>query len=60
MGIRRCIGSHFHALAGLIIMGLHFYKSYYNGAAHLQDVGGQKIQVCGDLKIVYNYPSKGS
>ena len=32
-------------------MGLHFYDSYLNGVAHLQDFGGQKIQVGRDLKI---------
>ena len=32
-------------------MGLHFYKSYWNGVAHFQDFGDQKIQVCKDLKI---------
>ena len=32
-------------------MGLHFYKSYWNGVAHFQDFWGQKIQVCRDLKI---------
>lgn len=30
---------------GLTITGLHFYKSYLNGVAHLQDFRGQKIQV---------------
>ena len=33
-------------MTGLTIIGLHFYKSYYNGVAHFQDFGGQKIQVC--------------
>ena len=32
-------------------MGLHFYKSYQTGVTHFQDFGGQKIQVCRDLKI---------
>ena len=36
-------------VAGLTIMGLHFYKSYKNGVAHFQDFGGQKIQVCKHL-----------
>ena len=36
---------------GLTIMGLHFYKSYRTGVTHFQDFGGQKIQVCRDLKI---------
>ena len=38
-------------MTGLTIMGLHFCKSYYNGVAHFQDFGGQKIQVFRDLKI---------
>ena len=36
---------------GLTIMGLHFHKSYWNKVAHFQGFGGQKIQVCMDLKI---------
>ena len=32
-------------------MGLHFDKSYWNGVAHFQDFGDQKIQVCEDFKI---------
>ena len=36
---------------GFLQLGLHFYKSYYNGIAHFKDFGGQKIPVCRDLKI---------
>ena len=38
-------------------MGLHFYKSCWNGVAHFQDFGGQKIKVCKDLKIERFTPS---
>ena len=35
----------------LAIMGLHFQQSYYDGFAHFQDFGGEKILVIGDYEI---------
>ena len=49
MGMAAGLGRIF--TTGLTFMGLHFYKSYWNGVEHFQDFGGQKIQVCRDLKI---------
>ena len=43
------IGPHFHDW--IDYYGLHFYKRYWNGVAHFQDFGAQKIQVCRDFKI---------
>ena len=50
MGMCHWMGLHFHNWI-LTILGLHFYKSFQNAVAHFQDFGGQKIQVCRDLKI---------
>ena len=48
MGVCCWMGSHFHDW--IDYYGVAFYKCYYNGVIHFQDFGGQKIQVCRDLK----------